>query len=110
MTMSSNRPRGDEVDKGKTVKSPKSTPQTLHSLVDSFSRQIGPPWIITGGTGILDIVAGFEPLEALCLGVVNILGVGDELRRRRSVGSRHFNVEDGLMVQGATANTVVVSS
>ena len=60
---------------------------------------------------ILDIVGGFEPLEALCPGVVDILGKGDESRRRRgSVGNRHFNVEDGLMVQGATANAVVVSS
>ena len=51
-----------------------------------------------------------EPLEALRPSIVDILGIGDELRRRRSVGSRHFDVEDGFMVQGATANTVVVSS
>ena len=52
-----------------------------------------------GNTGVLDIVMAFEPLEALCLSIVNILGIGDELRRgRRSVGSRHFNVEDRLVV------------
>ena len=48
--------------------------------------------------GVLDVVAAFEPLKAIHLSIVDILGVGDELRRRRSVGSRHFDVEDGLMV------------
>ena len=48
-------------------------------------------WIIVGNMGILAVEPGFEPLEALCLGVSDILGVGDELGRRgRSVGSRHF--------------------
>ena len=65
--------------------------------------------IVAGGPGVLDIVMGFETLEALCPGVINILGIGDELGRRRSVGSRHFDVEDGLTVQGAMANAVVVS-
>ena len=60
---------------------------------------------------ILDIVGGFEPLEALRPSIVDVLGERDKSRRRRgSVGNRHFNVEDGLMVQGATANAVVVSS
>ena len=43
-----------------------------------------------GGPGILTVVGGFEPLEALCLGVVDVLGEGDESGRRGSVGSRHF--------------------
>ena len=98
MTTSSHRTRGDKVDKGETIKGPQRTPWTLHSLVDGLSCWVGPPWIIMGGTGILDIVRGLEPLEALHLGVVDILGKGDKSRRRRSVGSRHFNVEDGLMV------------
>ena len=64
-----------------------------------------------GDMGVLAIVRGFEPFEALHLGVVDFLGEGDKSRRRRrSVGSRHFDVEDRLMVQGATANAVVVSS
>ena len=43
-----------------------------------------------GGPSILDVVLCLELLEALCPSVVDILGVGDELRRRRSVGGRHF--------------------
>ena len=46
--------------------------------------------IVASDAGILDVVVASEPLKALCLSIVNILGVGDELRRRRSVGSRHF--------------------
>ena len=98
-TTSSHRPRGDEVIQGQTIKGTERTPQTLNSLVYCLGQRIGPIWIITGGPGILDVVVTLESLEALCLSVVNILGVGDELRRRsRSVGSRHFDVEDGLMV------------
>ena len=44
-----------------------------------------------GTSGVLDVVATLESLEALRTGIVNILGVADELRRRRrSVGSGHF--------------------
>ena len=51
------------------------------------------------GPHVLDVVPCLELLEALRTGVVNVLGIGDELRRRRrSVGGRHFDVEDGLMV------------
>ena len=64
-----------------------------------------------GSTSVLPIVRGLKPLEALCPCIVDILGERDESGRRRgSIGSRHFDVEDGLMVQGAMANTVVVSS
>ena len=56
-------------------------------------------WIITGGPSVLDVVVTLESLKALHLSIVDVLGVGDKLRRRRrSIGSRHFNVEDGLMV------------
>ena len=62
------------------------------------------------GPRILDVVLRLELFEALGVSIVDVLGVRDKLgRRSRSVGSRHFDVEDGLMVQGATANTVVVS-
>ena len=44
----------------------------------------------------VDIVAALEPLEALRPSIVDILGIGDELRRRsRSVGSRHFEWRTG---------------
>ena len=49
-------------------------------------------------TGILNVVDGLKVFEALHLGIVNILGIGDELGRRRNVGGRHFDVEDRLMV------------
>ena len=54
--------------------------------------------IVASNPRVLDVVGGFEPLEALCPGVVDVLGEGDESGRRRSVGGRHFDVEDGLMV------------
>ena len=67
------------------------TPQTLNSLVDCLGRWIRPLRIITGSLSVLDVVVTFESLEALCTSIVDILGIGDELRRRgRSVGSRHF--------------------
>ena len=47
--------------------------------------------IIASNLGSLDVVVAFEPLEALRPGIVDILGVGNELRRRgRSVGGGHF--------------------
>ena len=95
-TMSSHRPRRDEVVQRQTVEGTERTPRTLDSLVHRLGRRIGPIWIIAGRAGILDIVAALELLEALCPGVVDILGVGDELRRRRrSVGSRHFEWRTG---------------
>ena len=90
--------RGDKIIEGKTVEGLKCTPQTLHGLIDCLSLWVGPVQIITGSLGILDVVTCLEMLEALHLGVVNILGVGNKLRRRRSIGSRYFDVEDGLMV------------
>ena len=89
-TMSGHQSGGDEVVKGQTVKGSESTPQTLHSLVNSFSQWVDPLRIVMSGLSILDIVSCLESLEALCVGVVDILGKGNKLRRRRSVGSRHF--------------------
>ena len=43
------------------------------------------------GMSPLDVVPSFELFEALGMSIVDVLGIGDELRRRRrSVGSRHF--------------------
>ena len=107
---SSYRPAGDEVVQGQPVEGALQAPRPLHSLEDVFGHRITSPWIVASTSRVLDVVGGFEPLEALCPDVVDVLGEGDESgRRRRSVGSRHFNVEDGLTVQGATANAVVVS-
>ena len=98
-TMSSNGPSLYEVLKGEAIEGPLRTTRTLGSLVYIFSPWIGPVRIITGGMGVLVIVSGLEPLEALSLGVVDILGKGNERgRRSRSIGSRHFDVEDRLMV------------
>ena len=55
--------------------------------------------IVPGTSSILLVVNHFKLLEALHLGVVNVLGKGDERRgRSRSKGSRHFDVEDRLVV------------
>ena len=98
-TTSGHRPGRNEVIEGETVKGSEHTPQTLHSLEDRLGRQISPVRIVTGGPSILDIVMRLEALEAFCPSIVDILGIGDELRRRRrSVRSRHVDVEDGLMV------------
>ena len=90
-TTSGHGTQRDEIVKGETIEGSESTPRTLDSLEDGFSRQIGPPRIIASNTGVLDIIATLESLEALRPSIVDILGVGDKLRRRRrSVGSRHF--------------------
>ena len=49
-----------------------------------------------GGPSIFDVVVSFETFKALHLGIVDVLGIGNELRRRRrSVGSRHFKWRTG---------------
>ena len=82
-TVSSHRPTGDEVVQGQPVEGPLQTPWTLHSLEDVFGCRITPTWIVASTSRVLDVVGGFEPLEALHPSVVNILGEGDESRRRR---------------------------
>ena len=91
MTTSGHRPRGDEVVQRQTIEGTECTPQTLDSLENRLGRRIGPPRIIASAASVLDIVATLESLEPLCAGIVDVLGIGDELRRRRrSVGGRHF--------------------
>ena len=95
-TTSSHRPRGDEVIQGQTIKGTERTPRTLDSLENRLSRQIDPPRIVTGNSGVLDVVATLESLKALCPRIVDILSIADELRRRRrSVGSRDFEWRTG---------------
>ena len=98
MTTSGHGTRGNKVVQGETIERTKGTPRTLHSLIDCLGGWITPIGIVTGGPGILDVVPCLETLKALRPGIVDVLGVGDGLRRRRSVGSRHFDMEDGLMV------------
>ena len=65
-------------------------------MIDNLRRRIDPIGIVTSGTGVLDVVPRLELLETLGAGIVDILGIGDELRRRRrSVGSRHFGWRTG---------------
>ena len=50
----------------------------------------------TSGPCVLDIVPCLEPFGTFGTSVVNILGVGDELRRRgRNIGGRHFKWRTG---------------
>ena len=98
-TTSSDRPRGDKVVEGKRVEGPESASQTLHGLIDGFGGGVNAVGIVASSSRILDVVLCLELLEALRASIVNVLSVGNELRRgRRSVGGRHFDVEDGLMV------------
>ena len=91
MTVCRNSPHLNKVLKGKTIEGSFQTTGTLCSLVHVFSARICPARIVTSGTSVLAVVGSFELLEALCLGIVDILGKGDENRRRRgSIGSRHF--------------------
>ena len=53
-----------------------------------------------GNLRVLDVVMALEPLEAFRPSIVDILGIGDELRRRRSVGSRHFKWRMGGWFKG----------
>ena len=95
-TTSSHRPRGDEVIQGQTIKGTERTPQTLNSLVNRLGRRIRPMRIVASDTSVLDVVATLELLKALCPRIVDILSIADELRRRRrSVGSRHFEWRTG---------------
>ena len=94
-TTSSHRPRGDEVVQRQTIKGTERTPRTLDSLENRLGRQIDPPRIVTGNSGVLDVVATLESLEALGPCIVDILSVANKLRRRRSVGSRHFEWRTG---------------
>ena len=71
-------------------------PWTLHSLIDHFSQGVDAIGIVACQSSILDVVTHRELFEALGASVVNVLGVGNELRRRRrSVRGRHFEWRTG---------------
>ena len=90
VTTSSYRPSRDKVVQGERIEGLESTPWTLDSLINGFSRRIDHVRIIACGPGVLDIESRLELLKPFGASIVDILGVGDELRRRRSVGGRHF--------------------
>ena len=89
-TTSGHGTRGDKVVQGQTIEGSECTHWTLDSLVHRLGQRIGPPRIVAGSSSILDIIAALEPLKAFHTSIVDVLGVGDELRRRRSIGGRHF--------------------
>ena len=89
-TTSGHRTRRDEVVQQQGIQGTERTPWTLHGLVDDFGQQIGCVGIVASGPGILDIVLSLELLEALHMSIVDVLGIRDKLRRRRSIGGRHF--------------------
>ena len=96
---SSYRPSRDEVVQRQRIKGSKSATRALYRLVGNLRRRINGVGIVASGPRVLDVVLRLELLEALGAGVVDVLSIGDELgRRRRSVGGRHFDVEDGWMV------------
>ena len=77
-----------------TIEGTERTPQTLDSLVHQLGQRIRPMRIIARDTGVLDVVAALEPHDALRPSIVDILRIGDKLRRR-SIGSRHFEWRTG---------------
>ena len=96
VTTSSHGTRRDKVVQGEHIKGAQSASWTLNGLVDRLGRRISHVGIIASGMGVLDVVPPLEDLETLGAGVVDILGIGNELRRRRgSVGSRHFEWRTG---------------
>ena len=98
---SGNSPCLNEVLERKTIKVPHRTTKTLGGLVNIFGCQISPTRIVASGPRVLAVERGFESLEALRLGVVNVLGEGDEWRSRRgSVGSRNFEWRTGRWFKG----------
>ena len=72
------------------IKGLERTPRTFNSLINCPRRWINPVGIVASGPSVLDIVLHLELFEALRMSIVNVLGIRDELRRRRSIGGRHF--------------------
>ena len=97
---SSHGTRRDEVVKGKPIEGSECIPRTLDSLINCLGRWIAPVRIIMGSPSILDVVLHLELLEALGASIVNVLGIGDELRRR-SVGA---DISCGGWVDGVRRN------
>ena len=82
-TTSRNGARRDEVIQRQQVEGPESATRTLDSLVDNFGGGIKAVGIVASGPRVLDVVPHLELLEALGASIVDVLGVGNELGRRR---------------------------
>ena len=95
-TTSGHRTSRNEVIKRERIKGLERTPWTFNGLINRPCRRINPIGIVTSGPSVLDIVPHLELFEALRMSIVDILGVRDELRRRRrSVGGRHVKWRTG---------------
>ena len=89
--MSGDGTRGDEIVQRQGVEGTESTTRTFYCLVDGFGQRVYAVGIVASGSRVLDVVPCLETLEPIRAGIVDVLSIGDELRRRRrSVGSRHF--------------------
>ena len=64
-------------------------------MINNLRRWIDPIGIVPGGPSVLDVVPRLELLKPLGTGIVDVLSIGDELRKRRRVGSRHFEWRTG---------------
>ena len=78
-TTCSHSARRNEVVQRQRVEGLESATRTLDSLVDGFGQRIHAMWIVVSGSHILDVEPRLELLETLSAGIVNILGIGDEL-------------------------------
>ena len=94
-TTSRNGPSRDEVVQQQGIERVEHTPRTLNGLINHFGQRIGRIGIVASGAGVPDVVMCLETFEALGASIVDILSIANELRRRRSVGGRHFKWRTG---------------
>ena len=94
-TTSRDGPSRDKVVQGESIQRPESTSWTLYGLIHYFSQRICCIRIVTSGVGVPDVVPSFETFEAISVSIVHILGIGNELGRGRSVGSRNLKWRTG---------------
>ena len=94
-TTSRNRTSQDKAVQRESIQGAERASWTLHSLIDNFGQRIRHIRIVMSGSRVLDIVVRLEVFETLCASIVDVLGIGNKLRRRRSVGGRHFEWRTG---------------
>ena len=99
-TTSRNQSGSDEVLERERVEGLLRAATQLDGIVDLFCCRVCALWIVSGAASILLVEDGFVLFEALRLGVVNVLGEGDESRRRRNIGGRHFVWRMGRWCKG----------
>ena len=94
-TASGNGTSKDEVVQRQRVQGSLRHPRTLGGLIDHLRRRINAIGIVASSSCVLDVVPRLELLETLGAGIVDVLSIGDEMGRRRSVGGRHFEWRTG---------------